>query len=83
MIRYRLWTSAKAKEITNDTAEAMTECLFMICSGFGYFGAENPQRNRTERGKDTFCGQQQLILVMECCGEWMFVIVFIGNSTEN
>ena len=69
--------------ISRDTAGVMTDCVVMIWSGFEHFGAEQLLRHHAERGKETFYGQQQLILVMEYYGEWLFVIVFIGNSTEN
>ena len=80
MTEYRLWTDAKAMRISMDTAGAMTDCVSMIWSDFGHFGTERLQRNHAERGKETFYGQQQLILVMEYCGEWIFVIVFVPTE---
>ena len=81
--RCRLWIDSKAMGISRNTAEAMTDCVFMIWSDFGLFGVEQLQMNHAERGKETFYGQQQLILVMEYCREWIFVIVSIANGTKN
>ena len=66
--------------ISRDTAGVMTDCVVMIWNGFEHFGAEQLLRHHAERGKETFYGQQQLISVMEYCGECVFVIVFIAEN---